>query len=348
MVEKQNLPAGAPAEAGAPAGLASRSLALDDVPSTADSQAQAGAALADVVKQVGMAVADTQKRLNEIAANTATALASTQVDVIAARSKVYDDAGSLTDEYDLTMKLPLVNFIDPVNYEVSRVRIQGMFAASEIRSQTTTTTQVDGSVSSGVGMILGSPIVGFEAASSTTTEVGTTFHQDAAYGYVRMNAEILPRNDIGVPRPNRLIHGPNLLLVPQEVQDTHQDDDPHGPVTARSVVVKLSYRRRADAENPTGTPIEGQTFAIETPGLLWRFCDAAGLEETEPKASDSDAVKQARAAMQKTSAAGELYFKVHREFPAPANGGAPPDSSQRAFTVAARIGMVQSTVAVAL
>lgn len=349
MADNQNLPAAAGAQSpGLPAGFGTTILALDDPASTSATQAKAGAALADVVKQVGMAVADTQKRLNEIAASTATSLANTQVDVIAARAKVYDQTGTLTDEYNLTMKLPLVNFIDPVNYEVSRVRIQGMFSASEVRGESSTGIQTSVTNSGGGGLILGAPIFGYGygQSSSTDTETGGTYHADQAYGFVRMNAEIRPRADIGVPRPNQLIHGPSLLLVPQEVQQRHQDADANKPVIARTVIVKLSYRRRADAANPTGKPINDQTFSIETPGLVWSFCDALGRDENHAfyvgKPVDV-------ADLRRTTGNGELYVLIRRDFPLPAgDAAAPSDTSQRPFTVAARIGMVQSTVAVSL
>jgi hypothetical protein len=346
MADNQNLPAGASAGEDLPVGLDTATLALNDPPSTADSQAKAGAALADVVKQVGMAVADTQKRLNEIAANTATSLATTQVDVIAARSKVYDDNGVLTDERNLTMKLPLVNFIDPVNYEVSRVRIQGMFSATEIRTETSVGIQTNVTNQSG-GLLLGPLAFGQTSYQnvSTDTEVGQTYHSDQAYGYVRMNAEIRPRSDIGVPRPNQLIHGPNLLLVPQEVKEDHQGGDPNRPVIARTVIIKLSYRRRADVDHPAGVPIDNQTFAIETPGLLWSFCDSTGRDENDPAyAGYATALENLR----KTTN-GELFLKVRRDFPpAAGNGAAPQDTSQQPFIVSARIGMVQNTVAVAI
>ena len=55
----------------------------------------AGMSFGRLVAFTGQAVADTQMRLNETGAAMATALATTQVDVIAAQESIYDDSGLL-------------------------------------------------------------------------------------------------------------------------------------------------------------------------------------------------------------------------------------------------------------
>ena len=76
-----------PNETNLPVGAGTRSLAIVSDANVSGEISQAGVAFGDLVETTGMAVAETQNRLNTTSADSATALASTQVDVIAVQEK---------------------------------------------------------------------------------------------------------------------------------------------------------------------------------------------------------------------------------------------------------------------
>lgn len=336
-----------------PVGLQSMTLAEGPANSVGDKLGGAGLAFGDLVKQVGMAVAQTQRRLNETCAATANSLATTTVDVIAVQATEYNEDGTVKDNRNITMPLPLVNFIDPVNYEMATVHLQGVFQASEFKAANLTTTDAsryNGSTSLHLGGWFSGPSAGsgvqqaanaalngsggsynYASQGNTHTESGSATQQAYEFGQVRMNAEMIPRDDIGVPKPNHIVRGPSLLLVPQELKTEPVTPTAEHPLTERSIIVKVTYRRRPTADEPEGTPIEGASFAIETGGLPWNYCSSVGLvDETEAstfKETDED---------------GVLYVKVRRTFTAG------EDTALRSFIVTARIGLIATSVPVNL
>ncbi|HMC17449.1 MAG TPA: hypothetical protein VKI18_17570, partial [Albitalea sp.] len=115
-----------------PFGAGTTTLALTGTADVADELSRAGMSFGKLVETTGRAVAETQLKLNETGAAMASTLATTLVDVIAVQESIYDDDGNLDDSHTFTRKLPLINFIDPVFYEWSAVRLQGQFSASEL------------------------------------------------------------------------------------------------------------------------------------------------------------------------------------------------------------------------
>lgn len=312
----------------------------------------AGMALGDLVRQVGMSVAETQRRLNESCAATANALASQTVDIVAVRHTDYGDDGTYeATSGDITMPLPLINFVDPVNYEMTQVHLQGVFQATEIRSASNSSsgsTSYYGGSSLHLGGFFSQPGVGGglnavanQAASGSgsgyasqytnSTQYGAASRQETEFGQVRMNAEMTPRNDIGVPKPRHIIRGPNLMLVPQGILTTPAAPTVDRPLEERRTIVKAVYRRRPSADAKDGAGIVGAWFVVEAGGLEWSYCNAAGVV-------DDSAIST----YTKTDANGELYFAVRRRF-TPGE-----DTTPRAFAVSARIGLVDSTVPVTL
>ena len=333
-----------------PVGLESAALSVTgpgtDVANTLDG---AGMALGDLVKHVGMAVAETQRRLNEACADTSNKLASTLVDVVAVRHTKYHDDGRYESGGNITTKLPLINFMDPVNYEMTEVRLQGQFYASEIKSANTTstdTTRYASSTSVHLGGWLQQPGVangvnaaaaaaqtgsgtGYASQSQVGSMNGSASASEYQFGQVRMNAEMTPRNDIGVPKPRHIVRGPTLLLLPRGIVTDPATVTPDAPLRQRSTVVRVSYRRRPAEGQQEGNGIAGKSFTIETSGLDWTFCDSNG-------------VPNETSAFTQTDNAGDLYFLVRRScLPG-------EDTAQRAFTLTARIGLVNASVAVML
>lgn len=337
-----------------PAGLRSATLAEDAASGLGGTLDGAGMALGDLVKQVGMAVADTQRRLNETCASTANALAGTMVDVVAVRHTEYDDEGNVVEGANITMELPLVGFVDPVNYEMSQVHLQGVFQASEFKSAHAGSSGgshshggaslylggygagpgVAAGLNAAAGAAQGGAAGGYAygARSSSSAEYGGAYTHQREFGQVRMNAEMVPRNDIGVPKPRHVVRGPTLLVVPQGVASTPAHPTAESPLAERSSVVKVTYRKRPSQADTVGAPIAGASFAVEADGLQWGYCNAAGTV-----VDDSDV-----STFRQTDANGVLYFKVRRVF-APGE-----DTAPRSFALSARIGLVQSTVPVAL
>lgn len=333
-----------------PAGLESSTLSVTgpgtDVASTLDG---AGMALGDLVKQVGMAVAETQRRLNDSCADTANTLANTMVDVVAVRHTRYNDDGSYNTSGNIVTQMPLAAYAEIVNYEVSELRLQGQFYASEIKAANTTSTDTtrhatstsvhlggwfqQPGVASGVNAAATAAQTGSGTGYSMQSHVGTMNGSASASEYqagqVRMNAEITPRNDIGVPRARHVVRGPSLLLLPRGVTTFPAVVSAEAPLQRRSTVVRVSYRRRPTEGQQQGTGIKDASFVVETSGLEWSFC----LENGTPDETS---------AATRTDANGDLYFVVRRNF-APGD-----DTTPRAFTLTARIGLVNASVAVML
>jgi hypothetical protein len=333
-----------------PVGMQTGTLSVNgpgtDVAGTLDG---AGMALGDLVKQVGMAVAETQRRLNDSCAETANTLAGTLVDVVAVRHTHYNDNGTYASGGNINSRLPLANFMDPVNYHLADVRLQGMFYASEIKSASTTSTDTSrysSSTSIHLGGFMSQPGLaagvgaaadaarngtgsGYASQYETGTQTGTASASEYQYGQVRMNAEMVPRNDIGVPKPRHVVRGPTLLLLPRGVATRPAVVAPEAPLQERSTVVRVSYRRRPTETAKEGSGIKDASFVVETGGLEWSFCD-------------EDGVKNETVEYTRTDASGDLYFVVRRGF-AP---GA--DTAPRAWTLTARIGLVNASVSIML
>lgn len=312
----------------------------------------AGMAFGQLIHHVGEAVADTQRQLNETTAQTALALAEATIDVIAARQRTYHDDGTLDAETNLVMKMPLASYVDVVSHEVSQVHIQGVFQATGFQSSSSSTTETTLG-SSYAQLHIGAPLAGPSTSSAlaqgatavasgatggfrsgyettTTTSVAAGSASESSYGQMRMNAEIRPRADVGVPRPSQVVRGPLLSLTPVAQPDGWEVEKTGETVTARRAAIMIHYRKRG--EDGEGAPIVGRSFAIEAPGLYWTVCDATGVAATE---STIEALRQ-------TDADGRMYLLVRRDLSADA------DRAPRPFAVTARIGMVNTTVVVSL
>lgn len=260
----------------------------------------AGLAFGEFVGAVGNAVATTQRALNDTSATSATALATTKVDVIAVEEKIFDDLGGLTDVQTHTRKLPLVNFIDPVFYEWSNVRLQGTFFAREFTTDASATSSSSSSSSGSAGptgggffsFLMGPPRFNVNRTSSQFSTGSSSTSTDTSVGTLRMNALLRPRRDVSVPKPNQAIQGPRLSIIEGEIIDIA------GPPAARTCSVLLEYRRR------DGTPIAGKALSIDTHGVPWQFAD--------PAVTDTDAQ-------------GRVEILLRREFLDPAANRAPVD-----------------------
>src|SRR5262249_43414525 len=124
--------------------------------SAGQSLAQAGSDFGSLILGVGNAVAQTQLQLTQTSTNTASALANTLVDVIAVEETIFDDAGNVQSAQSFQQKLPLIDFIDPVFYQWTQVRLQGMFFINEVAaaSQATTSTATSSSNSEQHGLLV--------------------------------------------------------------------------------------------------------------------------------------------------------------------------------------------------
>lgn len=298
-----------PTNTNLPVGLGTTTLANET--DVSDEIARAGMGLGQLVLQTGLAVADTQNRLNQTSANTATALATTMVDVIAVEEKVYRDDGTLDHVSVHTRELPLVNFIDPVFYEWSRVRLQGQFFAREFSSSSTDYSyrhrSVDRTEQHGLFIILGGGQTKYAYESDEQT-TNTTRDDDFSAGRMRMNSLLRPRRDVTIPRPRQVIQGPRLALIPGEIQDVMVG----GAITSRTMSCLVQYTRR------DGTPISGKPIAIESEGVPWTF--------TGGNTTNGD---------------GQLEIQLMRQFI-----GEAPDTSPIDVAVTARIGLVTNTTVV--
>jgi hypothetical protein len=302
-----------------PAGLFGTALATG-TSDVSDEGKAAGLAFGELIKKTGQAVADTQKQLNHTSAESATALATTLVDVVAVEEKIYNASGVLTDSKAHTMQLPLVNFIDPTFYRWSQVRLQGEFVAREFTGESDTGTDTATSQSNvgislggifGIGYASGS---GSSTSTNTSTDTHSTASEDYSYGRIRAAAQLNPRPDVVVPRPNQVIQGPRLAVISGDVQDEKDG----AKITGRTIKVLLTYHRAS------GEPIKDKPLAIDVQGLTWTY--------TNP-------------AQDKTDINGALQITVHRDIPLDGDGN-PGDATPKDFVVTARIGIVQNSTTI--
>jgi hypothetical protein len=310
-----------------------------DLPGTAnvnDATKKAGMAFGKLIETTGLAIAESQRQLNEVGATTTTALASQMVDVIAAQVNAYDADGNLdeTGTKTIPMKLPLINFIDPVFYEWSQVRLQGMFFATEFVSSTETSSLSAAASASasntGISMFMGagSNKSSF-GLSSGGSNVDTTDQQ--SYGHIRASALLNPKTDIGVPKPRQLIDAPSLAV--QVGPDV--DDASEAGARFKECAI-LCYKRDGSKQDADAVLIlhipepakpdadKLMPLSIEVAGAMWTFNPAA--------AADAG----------KTTAEGAVPLKLKRVFPVPA-GQTEPDTTPVEVTVTARLGVVSTT-----
>jgi hypothetical protein len=303
-----------------PAGLLGGVLGTLPASDVSDEGKAAGLAFGELIRKTGEAVAETQKLLNHTSAESATALANTMVEVVAVEEKTYDALGNLSTSKAHTMELPLVNFIDPTFYRWSQVRLQGEFVAREFSGQSDTGTDTASS-SSNVGIKLGG-LFGFGYASgsgsyssaNTSTDTKTTDTEDYSYGRIRAAAQLNPRPDVVVPRPNQVIQGPRLSVLPADIHDIPTD----GKITGRVINVLFSYNRAS------GEPIQGKTLAIDAQGLAWDYTNPA------KKTTDEN---------------GMVQITIHRDIPLDGDGKQ-GDTSIKEFVVTARIGIVSNSTTI--
>lgn len=292
-------------------------LALAADANVAGEGGRAGRSFGRLILATGNAVASTQAALNDTSAATATALATTLVDVIALQERVFDDQGNVISAQSHVLKLPLINFIDPVFYQWTSVRLQGYFYANEFATENSSSvsTEVSSAQAGGtsiLGFTFGS---GRFSLSSTRTDVTVETTSDTSFGLVRMNALLEPRRDVGIPKPTQVIQGPSLTIIQGEIVN----DPPTGIPTSRTMSLLLEYRRR------DGTPIPGKAISIETNGVAWNF-------DSDPAETDAD---------------GHLALTLTRTFLAAEGEGAElPDTSPQDFVISARIGLVQNSTTV--
>lgn len=293
-----------------PSGSQSTPLAVQNA-AVSDEIATAGIGLGQLIERTGAAIAATQNQLNETGATTATALAETLVDLIAVEEKIYHDDGSLDTVQTHMRQLPLINFIDPVFYQWTNVRLQGRFVANEFASATSaesyTHTRQEGYGQAGLFLILGGGYNNYQYSSDQITST-TESTRDISMGQMRMNTLLEPRKDVGVPKPNQAIQGPRLTLIQGEIQDEIDGS----VMTARTMAMIVQYNRR------DGSAISGKSISIETNGVSWSY----------PGTSVTDAD-------------GQVEVVMRREFL-----GEDADTTPAEFIVSARIGLVQNNMTV--
>lgn len=282
-----------------------------------DASKKAGMSFAKLIETTGMAVAESQRLLNKTGADSTTALAGQQVDVIAAQINAYDDDGNLdaVGSRTIPMKLPLINFIDPVFYEWAQVRLQGQFVATEFVGSTETSTLAASASASasqtGLGFFLGAGRNRFSTrVAGSSSDVDTS--RESSFGNIRASSLLVPKTDIGVPKPRQLVNAPSLAL--QIGADSVDPADAN--VKLKSVLVscyKKTGEPNANKTLPVSVEVSGAQWALQNPG--------AGFL---------------------TDANGQVELVLRRPLPTPA-GATVPDPTPVDVTVSLRLGMVSST-----
>lgn len=305
-------------------GLGDATLATPPVTTDpATSLAEVGSDFGQLLLGVGNAVAATQQKLTENSADTTSKLANTLVDVIAVQQTGYDDNGNIRASIPIKEKMPVITFVSPVYYEFPQVRVQGRFRVDEFAAASS--SQTNGSSSGygvGVGMTLQKRafsvgVSGGYSSSSQSTSESSQYDQATAVGQMRMFARIIPREDVGVPKPLRVIVGPSLTIIAADLQDGIEADGT--PFRTLSVLIQL--------RNRNGQPIEGKSISIDTEGIPWTFVP-----------DDADV----------TNADGNLEILLKRTFPQPPDGAPPVDTAPKSVIVSAILGAVSNRTTVTI
>jgi hypothetical protein len=208
--------------------------------------------------------------------------------------------------------------VSPVYYEYPTVRLQGRFRVDEFVADTKSSVDTSSSGSGfGVGMSLQKKAFslgasgGFSSSSSSkSTEVTTDVA--SASGQMRMFARLQPRDDVGIPKPLRVISGPRISIAVLDLRD--DTSDPKFALV-RKLSVQLNLR------NPSGVPIKDKLLSIETEGIAWNYVPE------DNKLTDVD---------------GNVEIELTRSIPKAAEGEPAPDTSAKPVVVAAFLGMVSN------
>jgi len=246
--------------------------------------------LGQLIEKIGKAVGETTLKLAKTSASTASTLATTLVDVIAVEEITYNEDGTRGSITPHTRKLPLINFIDPVFYEWSNVRVQGTFVVQEFAdSSTANTYKSDRTSKSGQGGLL--TILGLgrttEEFHSTETNATQNSATDRSYGSIRMNALLQPRTDVGVPKPKLSIKGPTLSILQGEITTVMPTGTTAGE---RTMTLTISFKKGM-------TAIAGKLLSIETDGVAWEYSD--------PSVTTTDATGQVALTLKRPLIPGE-------------------------------------------
>lgn len=271
---------------------------------------QAGVAFGTLITKVGEAVGDTMLQLSSSSADTASKLATTQVDVIAVEETVYNDDGTFNNVNPVVSKLPLINFVDPVFYEWTNVRIQGVFAVEKLSSSSftgvTTDAHQEGHEQGGFLLILGGGY-NYSNEQSSYARTTTQYNTESSFGSMRLNALLQPKTDVGVPKPRMLVQGPQVAVL----QGAFNDLLSNAKIVARTMTVSILYTKQ------NGSPIASKELSIETQGVSWSFQDIN---------------------KQETDANGELKIVLRRDFI-----GEAPDTTPKDFVLSVRKGLVDTS-----
>jgi len=294
-----------------PIGAGTTTLNLAGTADVSDEIGRAGVSFGKLVELTGKAVADTQLALNQTGAATASTLATTQIDVIAVQESVYDDHGTLSQANSLTRKLPLIDFIDPVFYQWSEVRLQGQFFATEFVSSAESTGSTynssGGALGTGLSFFLGpGGLISNSGSSSSSSDVDTT--RDTSFGRIRASALLEPRTDVGVPKPRQVVRGPSLAIIAGAITD----------VTTGGVLVGRTMSALIELRKNDGTAIQGKAISIETDGAAWSLTPTGATGTTDPN--------------------GQVTILMRRDFLSPTADTAPIN-----VVVSARLGLVSNS-----
>lgn len=300
-----------------------RPLSIADDVTINDELKRSSIGFGELIEQVGAGIVDTTRELTKTGAASISSLANTLIDVTAAEETIYDENGAPTDHQTYSQKLPLINFVDPIIYQWSEVRLQGVFFAQELMARSTTTTSHEtpkkGSAADYIPLLFGLPPYGSKGTTTNTETKGSTHATDQSVGTMRMHALLEPRYDVGVPKPTHVTLGPVLAVLQGPVAEEMNGT----AVSARTMEAVIEYHR-AD-----GQPIAERQLSIEAGGLDWSYKPGANATNAEGNVV--------------TDANGRVTLVLRREFADPK-----ADTARAGFVVSVRKGLVNTSASVQL
>ena len=293
-----------------------------------DELEKGGPALGAFLKATGLAVAESQKELDAVFSDTVKVLSNTQVDVIAVFEQVVNDDGSMGEGNVKIQKLPLINYVMPVNYAYSRVyleanmKVREFNAAKGLNIQGKATRVRFGSsvkasflgVRGGTSLSVGHSEFDRDRQLSTAT--------DEAAGDLHLEATLEPRDDTQLPSPIVLQKGPKLAVRMtsrgEVTGPAGAPGDPPPPAVGRQAVFEVSLKKTDGANH------SGQDLNLDV----------------------SDPMVEMEAQSTTTDASGKILVTLKRQWGTLGEGETPPSPSEVVLRVT--FGVVTSSGSVIL
>jgi len=276
-----------------------------------DELEKGGPAFGSFVKSVGLAVAEAQTNLDKTLVETAKALSDTQIDVIAVFEQEINDNGEMTTGKVHKEKLPLINYIMPTAYKWDRVYLQADMKVKEFNGSNGfnikgSSTSFTAGASGGYGLMQGGWNVRGDTRFTTggfQQSVDTSDSRDEAAGDLHLEAELVEREDIQLPRPFVLQKGPRLKVTAGARSDIMNGATPPEAI-GRQVTLTVELRDK------TNQPLANKQLEYKVSQPLINYSTTPANGQTDANGQLRIELKREGAAFDRTKPAEPVFVNV--------------------------------------